>query len=61
MQIPRSVTGLIATAMATGALVAGLTATSPDVYHDMTHKVATAASAADDGTTAPSPDVYHDM
>jgi hypothetical protein len=63
MLTKRAVTGLIATAMAAGAIIAGATAVTPKTYYDMqahttTHAVVLGSFSS---RTAPSPNTYYDM
>jgi type VI protein secretion system component VasK len=59
------VTGIIATAMAAGALVAGLAATTPTSYYSTNVQAATQTAAALGTLTQiasnQSPDTYHDI
>jgi hypothetical protein len=66
MPTKRAVTGLIATAMAAGALMASLTAVTPTSYYSTNLQAATQTTAALGSLTAasasnPSPDTYHDI
>jgi hypothetical protein len=65
MRDKRSVTGLIVTVATASAIMAGPTAVTSDIYHDMNinttaSDIRITASAADTLLTA-SPDIYHDM
>ena len=65
MLTKRAVTGLIATAMAAGAIIAGATAVTPKTYYDMhaqttTHTVVL-GSFSSQSTSTHSPDTYYDM
>jgi hypothetical protein len=63
MRNRRSVTGLIAAAMAAGVVAAGAAAATPDTYHDMKSPTMTGVVVAEDSATTPvlTPDTYHDM
>jgi hypothetical protein len=63
MRTKRSASALIVQVVATGTLVAALTAVAPDVYYDMHHPTQTRTNAVVVSATTPSvtPDVYYDM
>lgn len=62
MRISRCITGLVATVIATGAVMAGSTAVTPEVYHDTKAPSSTQAVVAQDSVTTfdATVGVYHD-
>jgi hypothetical protein len=60
MPTRRRVTGLLATAMASGVIIVGAMAVTPSTYFDMHPKPATNAVAAP-GASQPRPSTYFDM
>jgi len=63
MRIRRSVTGMFATAMASGALLTALTVTTPNEYYDMSNPAAISNTVVVDSvtTTSVTTDEYYDM
>jgi ammonia channel protein AmtB len=62
MLTKRAVTGLIATAMAASAFVAGLTAITPSSYYSTNVQAATPAAALGSlSTSSISPNTVHDI